>query len=41
MGFSQKMCLPAAAASSINRAWVSVVEQITTASMSLFSRIAR
>ena len=36
MGFSQKMCLPASAASRVKRAWVSVDEQIKTASMSSF-----
>ena len=33
MGFSQKMCLPAFAAAMVNLAWVSVDEQMRTASM--------
>jgi hypothetical protein len=34
IGFSQKTCLPAAAASAISAACVSVLEQITTAASS-------
>ena len=40
MGFSQKMCLPAFAAASVNRACVSVDEHTSTASMSLFASTA-
>ena len=40
MGFSQKMCLPACAASMVNLACVSVDEQISTASISLFASTA-
>ena len=39
MGFSQKMCLPAFAASMEMGEWVSVEEQMNTASMLGSSRI--
>ena len=40
IGFSQKMCLPACAAWTMRSAWVSVEEQIRTASISGFAKIS-